>query len=661
MADLKKTVEIIFEGNDKASQAARQIEASFTELGNQSTVAASKVDQVERSLMGIGGAKTAISAATTALAALATSAAFGAFIDANVNVERFESGLRALNGASVNTTAELEFVRQVANRLGLDIRTTADAYLQLTAATKGTSLEGQQTRDIFEAVSKAMGALGKSSSDTQGALLAISQIVSKGTVSMEELRGQLGERLPGAFQLAAKSMGVTTEELDKLVSSGKLAADDFLPKFAAEIDKAFAGASFDTYTANMNRLRNAIDDLLVQAGKAGLFDAVTGLVEESAEFLQNASTGADYYSAGMKAFFDLLKTGDVDAFSERLKDIELRARMANAEMDAGLNQTLAETNRLMRQAADATKNTGDEFEAETARLQRQTKAAGESIAEIDAALKRLGVDPKKVAYGIEEIAKDLEALAKNPRVNGEVFAAAFEASLKKIKDSKDLKALQEQLFKAFEGGKISADELEKGLKNLDSAYSKLEGSGGKAGKGVDEAAKAMEKAAKDAERAEERAQQFRLEMEKLASNERIKLIEATVTLNVAQVEADTKRIEASFESINNTVTSTGDLLSDLFGLLKDYDSLSFAAIRLIEKQIEQENAARQGALTDQRKLIDAQIKEIQARTRAIEKGDSVIKVDGAGLQPHLEAFMWEILRTIQVRANRDGLAMLLGT
>ena len=44
----------------------------------------------------------------------------------------------------------------------------------------------------------------------------------------------------------------------------------------------------------------------------------------------------------------------------------------------------------------------------------------------------------------------------------------------------------------------------------------------------------------------------------------------------------------------------------------------------------------------------------------MESGDALIKIDGAGLQPHLEAFMWEILRTIQTRVNRDGLAMLLG-
>ena len=39
----------------------------------------------------------------------------------------------------------------------------------------------------------------------------------------------------------------------------------------------------------------------------------------------------------------------------------------------------------------------------------------------------------------------------------------------------------------------------------------------------------------------------------------------------------------------------------------------------------------------------------------------MIKVDGAGLQPHLEAFMWEVLKAIQVRVNADGLKMLLGT
>lgn len=66
----------------------------------------------------------------------------------------------------------------------------------------------------------------------QGAFLALGQMISKGKVQAEELRGQLGERLPGAFQLAAKAMNMTTAELDKFMADGKLTAEELLPKLA---------------------------------------------------------------------------------------------------------------------------------------------------------------------------------------------------------------------------------------------------------------------------------------------------------------------------------------------------------------------------------------------------------------------------------------------
>lgn len=150
-----------------------------------------------------------------------------------------------------------------------------------------------------------------------------------------------------------------------------------------------------------------------------------------------------------------------------------------------------------------------------------------------------------------------------------------------------------------------------------------------------------------------------IELEKIASNERIKSIEAKISLDIAQLEADTKRVEAAFSSIDNTVNSTGDLLGDLFGLFKDFDNLSFGAIRQIERQIESENRRRDDALKLQKQLTQAQIAQLRAQTRNLERGDALIKVDGAGLQPHLEAFMFEILRAIQVRVNQDGLGLLL--
>ncbi len=69
-------------------------------------------------------------------------------------------------------------------------------------------------------------------------------MISKGKVQAEELRGQLGERLPGgAFQLAAKAMGMTTAELDKFMADGKLTAEELLPKLAKVMQEDFGAAA----------------------------------------------------------------------------------------------------------------------------------------------------------------------------------------------------------------------------------------------------------------------------------------------------------------------------------------------------------------------------------------------------------------------------------
>lgn len=170
----------------------------------------------------------------------------------------------------------------------------------------------------------------------------------------------------------------------------------------------------------------------------------------------------------------------------------------------------------------------------------------------------------------------------------------------------------------------------------------------------------IKKSAEELAKAEEAAARMRLELEKLASNERIALIEANVQINVAQIEADAKKTIAAFESISNTIDSTGTTLGTLFGLMGN-DNLSFRQIFALEAEADKESKRRDEALKLQKDLTDAQIRMMDAQVDALQNGDGLIKVDGAGLQPHLEAFMWEILKSIQVRVNADGLKMLLGT
>lgn len=130
---------------------------------------------------------------------------------------------------------QLAFVREEAQRLGLEFMGAANGYAQFAAAAKDVNISTEQTQSIFKGVAAAAATMGLSADDANGVFLALSQIAGKGKVSMEELRGQLGERLAPAMSIAAQAMGVTTAELEKMVENG-LAAETFLPRFGAALE-----------------------------------------------------------------------------------------------------------------------------------------------------------------------------------------------------------------------------------------------------------------------------------------------------------------------------------------------------------------------------------------------------------------------------------------
>ena len=128
--------------------------------------------------------------------------------------------------------ANMAFVSKTADELGLSIMGATTSFAKLTAATKDTALEGEKARNIFIALSAVNSQLGGSAADLNGIMKAVTDMISKGTVQLEELKGQLGDRLPGALNIAATAMNKTTSELLMMISNGEVAAVDFLPKLA---------------------------------------------------------------------------------------------------------------------------------------------------------------------------------------------------------------------------------------------------------------------------------------------------------------------------------------------------------------------------------------------------------------------------------------------
>lgn len=260
-------------------------------------------------------------AAATAFATAAVAMAGREIYQATIGMERMENALRSATGSGTQAAAEIAFVRQEANRLGLELITAGEGFVTISAAAKGTTLAGKGVRDIFSAVSEASAVLSLSADKTAGALLAISQMISKGKVSAEELRGQLGERLPGAYNAAARAMRVTTSELDNMLQKGQIMAEDFLPKFAVELHKTF-GPDLETAAgrseAAFNRLKNSITGVEVAIGQSGIIGALAAAADFAAQSIlgwQGLLSAPGTYGKGLEMFsgeaLETFKTSDL--------------------------------------------------------------------------------------------------------------------------------------------------------------------------------------------------------------------------------------------------------------------------------------------------------------------------------------------------------------
>lgn len=212
------------------------------------------------------------------LFSVAAIASFGKeVVQTTSQIQGLRNAIYYASGSAEEGNKNWKFLSETSKTLGMDVMASREGFKTLSAAMMGSKLAGQPTRDIFLSVSKAAAAMNLDAETSKGAFLALGQMMGKGKVSAEELRGQLGERIPGAFQVAARAMNMTTAQLDKFMSDGKLMAEDFLPKFAAELEKTYGDAvNPNSLQGNISRAKNSLTGLMDTIGKR-LTPVVIGL------------------------------------------------------------------------------------------------------------------------------------------------------------------------------------------------------------------------------------------------------------------------------------------------------------------------------------------------------------------------------------------------
>lgn len=251
IAEVAQKTGLAYDSVKKLSDAIQRTERlkAFDSLASQANLSTLELTKLRMEAEGLGGGfealKRGAGAAKLAIAGVsaATIAAGKVCLDATLQVDRLNKAYTSVMGSEQAAGAQLAYIYDVTQRLGLEYQSTAEAAKNFFASAKGTDLE-KSMNSIFEGVLAAGSALSLTREQMDGVFLALSQIASKGKLSMEEVH-QMAERFPGTFQMIATALNVTQAELTDVIASGKIMANDMLPSLGKAWKEKYGDKAID--------------------------------------------------------------------------------------------------------------------------------------------------------------------------------------------------------------------------------------------------------------------------------------------------------------------------------------------------------------------------------------------------------------------------------
>lgn len=260
----------------KLNQSLRETLTKFnktTSKNNHSENASNGLDVLATSAIKAGAA---IYSFQTALEAYKKVMEIGLKKEASQRAAQFVLGDEGAKRAT-------DFVKNLANNTGVDQIETLSSFAKFSAG--AGDMNTDQKESLFSNVIGTSRLMGLNTEEINGILKAFEQMASKGKIQAEELRGQLGDRMAGAFQLFARSLGMTTEQLDAAMKNGKVLSKDVLPKVSAEMGNMIAKAGgwekiINSTQTQLGRLSNSWNNnlaLMFDGSQEGLTDFTRSL------------------------------------------------------------------------------------------------------------------------------------------------------------------------------------------------------------------------------------------------------------------------------------------------------------------------------------------------------------------------------------------------
>jgi tape measure domain-containing protein len=158
-------------------------------------------------------------------------------------LQSFRNTLNAVTPSAEEARASNELLLGLMEKYNVPLQSARDGFTKLYASMAPAGFSGDEIRDLFTGITKAAATFGMSADKVDRVNYAFAQMASKGQVMSEELKGQLGDVLPGAMALFAEAAGF----------KGPKAIQDFS---AALEDGAYKGEAMVALLKNVTVVMN---------------------------------------------------------------------------------------------------------------------------------------------------------------------------------------------------------------------------------------------------------------------------------------------------------------------------------------------------------------------------------------------------------------------
>jgi tape measure domain-containing protein len=248
--------------------------------------------KISRMNTNFGGLGRAAMNTGVVLSSLTAVLGFREILDAIKAIQRFEFTVQAASSGSQDFGENMSFLNSLVDRLGLSLADIGQPFGRFIMAAKESGIEAETARSAFAKIAASMRNLGGSAADTTGVVRAFEQSLSKGKFMAEEIRLQLGDRLPVAMSAMKEATGMAGEELNKAFEQGLLSTDKYFLPFVEALYGMTGGLdqtviASEGLAASQGRLSTAFARASDKLGKAGLTQAVIDVNEVLTDLMES--------------------------------------------------------------------------------------------------------------------------------------------------------------------------------------------------------------------------------------------------------------------------------------------------------------------------------------------------------------------------------------